>query len=78
MQIRQDIDSTATIAELTSANGGVLIDNTLKTITLIIPATTTANFSFTTAVYDLELVSSGAQVTPFCGGIITLVKEVTR
>jgi len=78
MQIRQDIDSTATIAELTSANGGVLIDNTLKTITLIIPATTTANFSFTTAVYDLELISSGGQVTPFCGGIVTLIKEVTR
>lgn len=78
MQIRGDIDSTAVIAELTTANGGIVIDNTLKTITLLISAVNTALFTFTTAVYDLELVSSGAQVTPFCGGIITLVKEVTR
>lgn len=78
MQIRNDIDSTAVIAELTTANSGIVIDNTQKTITLLISATNTTLFSFTTAVYDLELVSSGDQVTPFCGGIITLVKEVTR
>ena len=78
MQIRSDIDSTAVIAELTTANSGIVIDNTQKTITLLISATNTTLFSFTTAVYDLELVSSGDQVTPFCGGIITLVKEVTR
>ena len=34
--------------------------------------------AFTTAVYDLELVSAGSQVTQFCGGVITLYKEVTR
>jgi hypothetical protein len=78
MQIRSDIDSATVIAELTSANGGVLIDNTLKTITLNIPASTTAQFTFTSAVYDLELVSAGNQVTQFCGGILTLYKEVTR
>lgn len=78
MQIRADIDSTTVLAELTTLNGGILIDNVLKTITLTIPASTTADFSFTTAVYDLELVSSGGQVTPFCGGILSLYKEVTR
>jgi hypothetical protein len=78
MQIRSDIDSGTVIAELTTANGGVLIDNTLKTITLTLPALTTTGFLFTTAVYDLELISSGNQVTQFCGGIITLFKEVTR
>lgn len=78
MQIRADIDSSVVISELTSANGGILIDNTLKTITLNITATATALFSFETAVYSLELISSGGQVTTFCGGIITLVKEVTR
>ena len=78
MQIRSDIDSATVIAELTTANGGVLIDNTLKTITLTMPAATTTAFTFTTAVYDLELVSAGNQVTQFCGGILTLFKEVTR
>ena len=78
MQIRSDIDSTTVIAELTTANGGVLIDNTLKTITLTMPSATTTAFTFTSAVYDLELISSGNQVTQFCGGVITLFKEVTR
>ena len=78
MQIRADIDSSTVISELTTANDGVLIDNTLKTITLNITAVNTAIFTFETAVYSLELISSGGQVTTFCGGIITLVKEVTR
>ena len=78
MQIRSDIDSGTVIAELTSLNGGILIDNILKTITLTLPSSITTNFSFTTAVYDLELISSGNQVTQFCGGIITLFREVTR
>lgn len=78
MQLRADIDSTIILAELTTLNGGILIDNVLKTITLNIPASTTADFTFTTAVYDLELISSGGQVTPFCGGILSLYKEVTR
>jgi hypothetical protein len=78
MQIRPDIDSATIIAELTTANGGVLIDNTLKTITLTMPSATTTSFTFTSAVYDLELVSAGNQVTQFCGGVMTLFKEVTR
>jgi len=78
MQIRSDVDSATIITELTTANGGVTFNNTLKTITLNIPAATTTNFTFTTAVYDLELISSGNQVTQFCGGILTLFKEVTR
>ena len=55
MQLRSDIDSTVVIAELTTANGGVSIDNTLKNITLMISSGTTATFNFITAVYNLEL-----------------------
>ena len=78
MQLRSDIDSTVVIAELTTANGGVSIDNTLKNITLMIPSGTTAAFNFITAVYNLELISSGGQVTSFCEGYVTLTREVTR
>lgn len=78
MQIRSDVDSATVIAELNTGNGGVTFDNTLKTITLNIPSATTADFNFTTAVYDLELISAGNQVTQFCGGVLTLFKEVTR
>ena len=78
MQIRAKIDSTDTILELTTENSGIVLNNTLKSITINIPASTTAGLIFNSAVYSLEMVSSGGQVTPFIGGTLTLVKEVTR
>lgn len=77
MQIRQKLEDATVIKELTTENGGIVINNVSKTISLNIPATDTATFSFQTAVYSLELVN-GAVVTPFAGGTLTLVKEVTR
>lgn len=78
MQIREKLDSASTLYELTTTLGNITIDNTLKSITLTIPAATTAGFSFTSGVYSLELVSSSGQVTPLIAGTVTLVKEVTR
>lgn len=78
MQIREKIDSTTTIKELTTENGGITINTSSKTILVVISATDTAAFTFGTAVYSLELVSSGNVVTPFATGTMTLVKEVTR
>jgi hypothetical protein len=78
MQVRSKLEDTAVITELTTTNGGIVLDNTLKTITLYISATDTAALSFTTAVYSLELVSSGGEVTQLVNGNFSLVKEVTR
>ena len=78
MQLRGSLADTVVIYELTTENNGITIDNTNKTINLIISATTTASFEFSSAVYSLELVSSGGIVTPFANGTISLVKEVTR
>jgi hypothetical protein len=78
MQIRASLNDTAVIQELTSENGLINISNINKTITLTIPAATTAAYNFSTAVYSLEMVSSGGQVTPFCAGSFSLIKEVTR
>ena len=77
MQLRAKLEDSTVIHEMTTENSGILINNTTKTITLQIPASTTAGFTFQTAVYSLELVN-GAVVTPFAGGTFTLVKEVTR
>ncbi len=77
MQIREKITSTTTIDELTTENGRIIIDDTLKTITISIPATVTAAYTFKSAVYSMELVS-GAVVTPFISGNITLDTEITR
>lgn len=78
MQIRETIDSTTTIAELTSTNGGILINPTEYTIIINIPASTTRQFSFPTAVYSLELTDPNGVVTTFLTGSMTLVPEITR
>ena len=78
MQIREKIDSTSTIIELTTENSGIILNNTNKYIQLEISATNTATFSFNSAVYSLELVSPSGKVYQLANGTITLVKEVTR
>lgn len=78
MQIRADVDSSEVIYTLTTENSGIVFDNTLKTITLNIPAAITAEFDFELAVYGLELVYYNQDVIPFAGGNISLQREVTR
>lgn len=78
MQIRAKLDSTDILHELTTENSGISINNTTKTIELNISATDTTLFTFSSAVYSIELISSGGVVTPFAGGTISLIKEVTR
>ncbi len=75
MQIRETVDSDTVIY---SATNVIVLDNAYKTITITIPATDTAEFTFSTAVYALELYTQGGIVVPFLVGNLTLVPEVTR
>lgn len=77
MQIRESVDSTTVIHEATTANGQIVIDNTGKYIQITLLGNITQNFTFTTAVYSLELYN-GNNVIPFINGNLTLVQEVTR
>ncbi len=77
MQLREKIDSDTVILELTTENGGIIIDNTTKTIQVLISAAQTALLTFSSAVYSVELVKDST-VTPFVTGSMSLVKEVTR
>lgn len=63
------------LAELTTANGGVLIDNTAKTITLTFTALQTAGFGWKKGVYELEIIN-GATVTGLLAGTIMVSKEI--
>jgi hypothetical protein len=79
MQIRETVESTEVLYSGTStADGHLFIDNTAKTILVKIPAAVTATFSFTTAVYSIELYDPNGIVIPFLVGNLTLVPEVTR
>lgn len=77
MQIREKVTSSSVIDELTTENGMIVIDNDNKTIVIQIPAGTTAEYTFKSAVYSLELVSDSI-VIPFIYGNIVLNKEITR
>jgi len=76
MQIREKIDSDTVIKELTTENGGIVIDVINSKIILNISAADTELFTFNSAVYSIELVST--TVVPFATGVLTLVREVTR
>lgn len=77
MQIRETVDSSIILYEATTATGHITIDNTNKYIKLVIPANITQNFTFSAAVYSMELYTT-TEVIPFINGNLTLVQEVTR
>jgi hypothetical protein len=78
MQVRETIDSTSVILELTTSNGGIIIDPVNYTISMLITSTQTAALNFSTAVYALELTAPGGDVNSFVRGNLTLVREVVR
>ena len=77
MQIRATAEATTTLASLVSPTD-ITLDDTNHTITVLISATATAAYTFTSGVYDLELASSGGVVTRLLEGNVTVESEVTR
>lgn len=77
MQIRPSLTSTTIIDTYTTELGTIQVDNALKTITILVPATVTAAYTFSTGVYSLEVVS-GSTVYQIIAGNISLIQEVTR
>ena len=77
MQIRENIDDATEILELLSPTDIAISTNDAK-ITITIAAAVTAALDFDEAVYDLELIAVGGEVTPLVEGTVTLCKEVTR
>lgn len=78
MQIRETLESNTVLHEMTTANGGIIIDPINYTISLNIPSAVTGTFTFDAAVYSCELTDNQNNVIPFLSGNISLVKEVTR
>jgi hypothetical protein len=81
MQIRPSVSDSQVLMELTSngLDGRIIITYPVTgTIDIVISATDTAAITWATGVYDLELVSSGGEVTRLIEGKIKVSKEVTR
>lgn len=77
-QFRPRIDSDEILLSLTTANGGIVLDNVAKTITLQASAVATATFTWRDAVWDLEASFAGGIVKPVAAGIAIVDPEVTR
>lgn len=78
LQIRPAVNSATVLFEMTSANGDIVLGGTEGSATLTLTATQTSALTFSSGVYQLELVSAGAVVKRLAGGVVTLSKEVTR
>lgn len=77
MQVRRTIESTTTLLELTTENGGITIDGEEGTISLYISAEDTAEIT-SSGVYDLEIIDLDGNVFRVIQGAFTLSPEVTR
>ena len=78
MQIRETIESSTVLAELSTANNRIIIDPVNFTISMKLSAAITGAFNFDAAVYSMELTDNQGTVYPFLSGSISLTKEVTR
>lgn len=77
LQIRAKVSSDVVLLELTTENGGIILDLALNTVTILATASQTQDLTFSSAVYSLEMIKAG-EVTQLVTGNISLVKEVTR
>jgi len=78
MQIRDKISSATMLFELTTLNGGITLGSNVGEILLFISDTDTTSFTWTSGVYDLEMISPTGAVTRLLQGNVKIIDEVTR
>ena len=78
MQIRSKVESPEVLLTLTTENGGIALGGTAGTISLLIDADDTTALTWTSGVYDLEIVFPGGQVRRLMYGSVVVSPEVTR
>lgn len=76
MQIRTVVDSVTVLHELSTMNGEITLGSN-GIVRMTIPAAITEAFSFTSAVYDLEIIF-GSTVIRLMQGTVKLSLNVTR
>lgn len=77
-QLRRKWHDTNFIHEMTTENGGIVLRAADAQIQLLIPAATTATFTFSHCKYDVELVSPTGTPYRVFQGEMTLHREQTR
>jgi len=79
MQIRKAVNDTTVLDTLTTENGRLVIHEPSNgKFKIVIPATVSTAYSFSSAVYDLEIIFTEGTVTRVIEGCLTAAPEVTR
>jgi hypothetical protein len=79
MQIRKSVNDTTVLDTLTTENSKLVIHEPLNgKFKIVIPASVSTAYTFTSAVYDLELVFLDSTVIRVIEGCFTAAPEVTR
>lgn len=78
MQIRESVESSVVILELSTTNGKLIITPLLGKIDFLIDSTTTSNLIGSEGVYDLELTLVNGKIKRLIEGGIVFSPEVTR
>jgi hypothetical protein len=79
MQIRKSVNDSNILDTLTTENSKIVIHEPLNgKFKIVIPAIVSSAYTFTSAVYDLEIVFVDGTVTRIIEGCLTAAPEVTR
>lgn len=78
LQIRPEVRSEQVLADLTTENGGIIIDPLQGKFTLFMSDADTALLDFETAVFELEMIAPNGDVMTLMYGDVTLRYEAVR
>jgi hypothetical protein len=78
MQVREEVESTAVLLELTTENGRIVLGGTAGTVEFDVDPVTTAGITWSGGAWDLEIVHPGGEVTRLAQGSCCVSPEVTR
>lgn len=79
LQARVRVNAASPVIDISSDTSGITItDAAAGEFQILLSATTTAAYTFTSAVYDLEIEFSDGEVRKILDGIVDVRPEVTR
>ena len=78
MQVRRSVASDELLMELSTANGGIVINGGEGKVTLTASAAQTSAIDWVKGMYAIELTSPSGVVTRFLTGEVSVSKELVR
>ncbi len=78
LQVRLKKDAASALVTMLSSNGTIVLGGVLGTIQLVQSAAQTALYTFTSALYELEMTASGGVVTKLLEGPFLVNKQVIQ